>query len=61
MKKESKQKKEKDNRSYLEVNPRALRAKAIAALAKAKEIDAGKIAAGKKWVISPDGKTSYLR
>lgn len=61
MKKDSKQKIEKDNRSYLETNPRALRSKAQEALIKAKEIEAGKLAAGKKWHVSPDGKTSYLR
>jgi hypothetical protein len=60
MKKASKQKIEKDNRSYLETNPIALRTKAQAALVKAKAIEAEKIAAGKKWVTSSDGKTSYL-
>jgi hypothetical protein len=60
MKKDSKQKIEKDNRSYLEHNPAAQRTKAHAALAKAKEIEAQQIAAGKKWHISADGKTSYL-
>jgi len=60
MKKQSKQKIEKDNRSYLEVNPSVQRNKAKVALAKAKEIEAKQIAAGKKWHVSPDGKTSYL-
>jgi hypothetical protein len=61
MKKDSKQKIEKDNKSYLETNPVVLRSKAQAALKKAKELEAQKMAAGKKLHVSPDGKTSYLR
>ena len=61
MKKDTKEQLEKDNRSYLETNPRAQRSKAQEALIKAKELEAKKIASGKKWEVSPDGKTSYLR
>lgn len=61
MKKDTKADVAKDNRSYLETNPVALRSKAQEVLAKAKELEAKKIAAGKKWEVSPDGKTSYLR
>jgi hypothetical protein len=60
MKRESKQKIEKDNRTYLETNPRALRSMAFAALAKAKELEAKKIEAGQQWHVSPCGKTSWL-
>lgn len=52
--------KNKDNRSYLEVNPTSQRAKALEALAKAKKVEADQIAAGKKWHVSVDGKTSRL-
>jgi hypothetical protein len=60
MKIESKRKIEKDNRTYLETNPRAQRSLAFAALAKAKELEAKQIASGKKWHVSPCGKTSWL-
>jgi hypothetical protein len=60
MKYDSKQKVEKDNRSYLEANPIAQRTKAFEALAKAKLVEAAKIASGKKWFVSTDGKTSRL-
>jgi hypothetical protein len=60
MKIESNQKQEKDNRSYLEANPRAQRSMAFVALAKAKELEAKQIASGKKWQVSPCGKTSWL-
>jgi hypothetical protein len=51
----------KDNKSYLETNPVVLRSKAQEALKKAKALEAKKMAAGKKWHVSADGKTSYLR
>ncbi len=60
MKRQNKNKAEKDNRSYLEVNPSEQRIKALKALEKAKKIEAQQIAAGKKWHTSPDGKTSWL-
>lgn len=53
--------KNKDNRSYLEINPTAQRNKALEALAKAKKVEADRIAAGKKWYVSADHKTSVLR
>jgi len=51
---------EKDNLSYLEINPVALREKTLEVLAIAKKQEAEKIAAGKKGYVSADGKTSYL-
>ncbi|MCI2229558.1 hypothetical protein MC378_10300 [Polaribacter sp. MSW13] len=60
MKKDSKQKLEKDNRSYLETNPSVQRSKALEALVKAKKLEAKKMAAGKKWT-RIDGKTEVLR
>lgn len=61
MKADSKQKQEKDNRSYLETNPIAQRNKAKEALQRAKELEAKKIASGKKWHVSADGKTAILK
>lgn len=52
---------EKDNKSYLETNPVAQRTKAQEVLAKAKKLEAEKIAAGKKWYTTKDGKTSFLK
>jgi len=60
MKKHTKADVEKDNRGYLETNPVAQRSKALKALEKAKQLEEKQIAAGKKWVVSPDGKTAYL-
>lgn len=60
MKKHTKADVEKDNKSYLETNPVVLRTKAQEALIKAKELDAKKMAAGKKW-IRIDHKTEVLR
>lgn len=51
---------EKDNLSYLETNPVALREKAIEVLAIAKKQEAEKIAAGKKWT-RIDHKTEVLK
>lgn len=50
----------KDNHSYLESNSLSQRNKALEALAKAKEVEAKKIASGKKWV-KIDGKTEVLK
>lgn len=60
MKKHTKAEAEKDNRSYLETNPTFQRTKAQEALKKAKELEAKKLASGKKWV-KIDGKTEVLR
>ena len=50
---------EKDNKSYLEINPIAQREKALEVLAIAKKQEAEKIAAGKKWY-RIDHKTEIL-
>tara|TARA_R110002033_G_scaffold161603_1_gene198212 strand:+ start:2008 stop:2187 length:180 start_codon:yes stop_codon:yes gene_type:complete len=50
----------KDNLSYLEVNPRGEREKALEVLAKAKEQEAAKLAAGKKWY-KVDNRTEILK
>jgi hypothetical protein len=60
MKKDSKDDLLKDNKSYLETNPVAQRTKAQEVLIKAKELEAKKIAAGKKWV-RVDDRTEVLR
>lgn len=60
MKKHTKADVEKDNKSYLESNPVAQRTKAQEALAKAKALEAKKMAAGKKWV-KIDHRTEVLR
>ncbi len=60
MKKETKEQFEKDNKSYLESNPATQRAKAQKVLKRAKEQDAEKLAAGKKFVkLNP--RTRVLR
>jgi hypothetical protein len=51
---------EKDNTSYLEVNPRNLREKALQALEKAKALEASRLANGQKWV-RINVKTEVLR
>ncbi len=61
MKKHTKADVAKDNKSYLETNPVAQRSKAMEALEKAKALEAKKIAEGKTWHVSKDGKTSILR
>lgn len=60
MKKQTKTEAVNENHSQLQLNPVALREKALEALAKAKELDAKKIAAGKKWV-RIDHRTEVLR
>lgn len=61
MSKETKIPEDKDNRSYLQPNPIMQKNKAQEALAQAKMLEAKQLAAGKKWVVSADGKTSYLK
>lgn len=51
---------DKEDKSYLETNPVALRSKAKEVLEKAKKLEAVKVAAGKKWFFI-DGKTQVLR
>ncbi len=60
MKKHTKADVDKDNRSYLQTNPKDLREKAKEALAKAKALDVQKMANGKKFV-RVDHKTQVLR
>ena len=60
MKKDTKQAAKKDNHGYLCLNNLADKTKAAIALAKAKDLEAKKLANGKKWV-RLDAKTEVLR
>ena len=59
MKKDTKEQLAKET-IFNEMNPIVQKSKAMQALKKAKELEAKQIAAGKKWIVSKDGKTSYL-
>ena len=60
MKKDTKEQLEKET-IFNELNPVRQRNTALEVLKKAKVMEAEKLAKGKKWHVSADGKTSYLR